>query len=76
MKVKDWLITFLISSIPVINVIMLFVWAFGDGNNEAKKTWAKAALIWIAIIVVLYFAFFATLIGGILSAFTGVSDAF
>ena len=68
MKVKDWLITFLISSLPIVNLIMLFVWAFGDGGNETRKTWAKAALIWIAIIIVIYFVFGAALFGGMLAA--------
>ncbi|MCL2048583.1 MAG: hypothetical protein FWG87_07625 [Defluviitaleaceae bacterium] len=49
MKVKDWVITFLIMMIPCVNVIMLFVWAFGGAGNENRKTWAQAALIWAAI---------------------------
>jgi hypothetical protein len=53
-KTSDWVITFLISSIPLVGFIMLFVWAFGSGTNPSKANWAKAALIWIAIIVALY----------------------
>lgn len=29
MSVKDWMITLLIMFIPLVNIIMLFVWAFG-----------------------------------------------
>lgn len=52
-SVGDWLITLLIRSIPLVNIIMLFVWAFDSGNNPNKANWAKAVLIWIAISVVL-----------------------
>lgn len=52
-SVGDWLITLLITVIPLVNIIMLFVWAFGGGNNPSKSNWAKAILIWIAISIVL-----------------------
>lgn len=47
--VADWMITLLIKAIPLVNIIMLFVWAFGSGNNPNKANWAKAVLIWLAI---------------------------
>lgn len=53
-KTGEWVITFLITSIPIVGFIMLFVWAFGSGTNESKANWAKAALIWLAIITVIY----------------------
>lgn len=52
-SVGDWLITLLIRTIPLVNIIMLFVWAFGSGNNPNKSNWAKAVLIWVAISIVL-----------------------
>jgi hypothetical protein len=54
MSVGDWLITFLLCAIPIIGIIMMFVWAFGDTNPKSKKTWAQAALIFSVIITVLY----------------------
>lgn len=57
-KTSDWVITILITSIPLVGLIMLFVWAFGSGTNPNKANWAKAALIWIAIFVVLYILLF------------------
>nr|WP_285854046.1 hypothetical protein [Paenibacillus elgii] len=54
MTVKDWLVTMLILIIPVVNLIMLFVWAFGGGANPSKANYAKAALIWMVIAFVLY----------------------
>lgn len=50
----DWMVTILIASIPIVNFIMLLVWAFGGGANASKSNWAKASLIWIAIIIGLY----------------------
>ena len=55
MSLKDWIITFLISSIPLVGFVMLFVWAFGSGENPNKSNFAKAALIWMAIWCVLVF---------------------
>lgn len=53
--VKDWLIVMLLMSIPLVNLIMPFVWAFGGGNiPESKKNWAKAMLLWALIIIGLY----------------------
>lgn len=55
MSVKDWMITLFIMFIPLVNIIMLFVWAFGgDGRTPTKANWAKASLIWMAIFVALY----------------------
>ena len=49
MTVQDWVITILIVSLPIIGLIMLFVWAFGSGTNQNKVNFAKASLIWAAI---------------------------
>lgn len=53
-SVKDWIITMLITAIPMVGFIMLFVWAFSDGTHPSKKNWAKASLIFFAIIIGLY----------------------
>jgi len=51
MSVKDWLITMLIMAIPVVGLVMLFVYAFGDSGNVNLKNWAKAQLIVMAIVL-------------------------
>lgn len=53
-SVGDWLITYLLLSIPLVNIVMLFVWAFGSSTHPSKANWAKASLIWFAIVMVLY----------------------
>ena len=65
-SVKEWVITYLIMSLPIINFVMLFVWAFSKNIHLSKANWAKAALIWIAIIMTLYFILFVIIIGSIL----------
>lgn len=57
-KTSDWIITMLIMIIPIVNIVMLFVWAFGSGAQASKSNWAKAALIWIVIGMILNFVIF------------------
>ena len=56
-SVKEWLLTFIILGIPVIGLIMLFVWAFGNDSNETKSNWAKAHLIFILIMFIISITF-------------------
>ncbi|MEP1096004.1 MAG: hypothetical protein ABJG78_12900 [Cyclobacteriaceae bacterium] len=68
MSVKDWVITIIIAAIPLVGLIMLFIWGFGSGTNQNKANWAKAVLIFYLIMIVFYFVFGAALIGGILAS--------
>lgn len=61
--VGDWLLTMLIMIIPLVNLIMLFVWAFGSGTNESKANWAKASLLWMLIGIVIAFIFGGAILG-------------
>lgn len=51
MTVKNWLIASLILMIPIVNIVMLFVWAFGDSANKNKANYAKASLLMILLLV-------------------------
>ena len=53
LSLGEWFITILITSIPIVGFIMLFVWGFSSGTNISKANWAKATLIWYAIGIVL-----------------------
>lgn len=68
MTLSDWVITLVLSFIPIVNIILLFVWAFGSNTNINKKNYAKAQLLMFLIMIVLYFLFFASLLGGIMSS--------
>lgn len=71
MSVGDYLIMMLIGIIPIVNIIMLFVWAFGSNYNANKKNYARATLIFALIAFVLsillfavFGAIFASMLGG------------
>lgn len=73
MSIGEWIITLIITYIPIVGLIMLFVWAFGDGAHPSKKTWAQATLIMIAIMIVLsilFFSLLASILGGIFSNYS------
>lgn len=65
MSVTDWLITLLLMIIPLVNLIMLIVWAVSDsGNRNRNRTnWARASLIMAAISIGLYILIFASIFG-------------
>lgn len=71
MSVKDWLITLLIMAIPLVGFIMLFVYAFSDNENLNKKNWAKAQLIFLAVVMALFLLFFILFGALIASAMAG-----
>ena len=51
----------LILIIPIVNIIMLFIWGFGGGVNKTKANYCKASLIWVAIGLILWFAVFSSI---------------
>ena len=71
MSTKDWVITILITAIPFVGFIMLFVWAFGSGENPNKSNWAKAMLLWVAISIALVILLWVTIIGAFIAAYKG-----
>lgn len=68
MSVKDWLITLILTVIPLVGFIMLFVWAFGDGTPSAKANWAKATLLLFAVGAVLWLLFAVVFAGVFVAA--------
>ena len=58
----NWIITMIIMLIPIVNIVMLFVWAFSSSTNPSKSNWAKASLIFFAIGIL-----FAILFGSVLA---------
>jgi hypothetical protein len=70
-KTGEWVLTMFITVIPLVGFIMLFVWGFGSGNNQNKANWAKAVLIWQAVIIVIS-VLFALLFGA--AIFSGLSS--
>jgi hypothetical protein len=56
LSVGSWMLTMLVLTIPVANLVMLFVWAFGEGNR-GRKNFCRASLIYVAISIVIYIVF-------------------
>lgn len=57
-RVGEWVVTILLLAIPIVNLVMLFIWSFGGGANPNKASFAKASLIWMAIGIVLTIIFY------------------
>lgn len=68
MSIKDWLITLIIMMIPIVNLVMMIVWAI-NAKNPSKRNYFIASWILFAIIMALYLILF--LVFG--TAFIGAS---
>jgi hypothetical protein len=70
LSVGDWLITLIVLAIPVVNIVMLFVWAFSDTTHPSKQTYAKASLILagIAVAIGILFVVMGVVLGGMTSS--------
>lgn len=53
----EWIITFIVLAIPLVNIVMLFVWGFSSGTNPSKQNFCKATLILYLVAFVLFFLF-------------------
>jgi glycopeptide antibiotics resistance protein len=53
----EWIITFIVLAIPLVNIIMLFVWAFSSGTNPSKQNFCRAMLIVYLVCIVVFFLF-------------------
>ncbi len=62
MTLKDWLIFNLIMLIPIVNFVMIIVWAFKKNVNKSKKTYCQAALIFGLIVGILYVVVFMPMV--------------
>ncbi|PIT13684.1 hypothetical protein BGI33_09460 [Snodgrassella alvi] len=67
MSIGDWLITLFIFCIPLVNLIMMLVWAFGGNSNPNRANFCKAYLILMVIGIILWFALMAVF-GSILAS--------
>ncbi len=67
-SLKEWLITMLILCIPIVNIIMPFVWAFGSNTNPSKANFFKAQLIMAVVGIILWFLFLGSFIGSMMGS--------
>lgn len=67
--VGDWMLTMLVMAIPIVNLVMLFVWALSSSTPKSKSNWAKASLIWMAIGIGLLVIFWGAIAGVIAASY-------
>jgi len=75
LSVGHYILMFIVTGIPLVGIIMLFVWAFGGNTNKNRKNYAIAALILMLISLVLSIVFIASLIPILASVFNSFLDA-
>jgi len=58
----EWLIYLIVAAIPIVGLVMCFVWAFRGGNLN-RRNYFRAALIFMAALIVLGIIFSVILHG-------------
>ena len=53
-SVGEWIVSMLLMLVPCLNIIMMFVWAFGKSEKKSKSNFFKASLIYTGVILALY----------------------
>ena len=61
-SVLHWFGTLLLMFIPVVNIVLLFVWAFSNKVSKNKKNWAIASLFIAVIIIIILIILYAMLV--------------
>jgi hypothetical protein len=54
LRVGQYIGMLLLMCVPILNIILLFVWGFGSSANLNKKNFARAALILCAIMLIIW----------------------
>ena len=52
--IGEWMLTIFIYLIPVVNIIMMEVWAFASKGNIHRRNLSRACLLWIIILLIAY----------------------
>jgi hypothetical protein len=66
----EWFGTLIVLIVPILGIVLYFIWAFGSGVNPNRRNYCRAALIMMAISIGLGILFSVAL-GGIIGMFTG-----
>lgn len=74
LSLKEWVISLIISVIPLIGIVMLLIWAFSDNINPNKKNWARGMLIMYVIGIALYFVFILLFMGAMMTGVNGLES--
>jgi heme/copper-type cytochrome/quinol oxidase subunit 2 len=71
-SVLGWLVTVTLSCLPVINIVMWFIWAF-SANRPSRKTFARAMLL-ISLILIITSAILILFFGESMLEWARVAD--
>lgn len=72
----SWMLTTFLLMIPLVNIIYLLVLAFGGSSSIAKANFARAMLIWTAIMIVVLTIFFILFAAAGVSIFNEISNEY
>ena len=53
LTVGDWIVTMILLVIPLVNLILLIVWAVSGSTHPSKKSFAQAYLIFFGVLFVI-----------------------
>jgi hypothetical protein len=68
MRLVDWLVVLIISIIPMVNIIVMFIWAFGSTYNPNQRNFAKAFLLLLGVEMIVLAIFIGQFMGMIMKA--------
>lgn len=60
-SVGNWLLTFFLFTIPVVNIIVFIVWLASDSTPPSKKNFLIAWIVWFLIGMVLMIVFWGSI---------------
>lgn len=64
MTLGEWVVTLLLLTfVPCVNIILLFIWAFSDKEKKSKSNFCKATLIIMGISIVIYLIAMIAIVG-------------
>lgn len=63
LSVGEYLKMFLLLCIPIVNVVLMLIWAFNNSENPNKRNYALASLLFFVIMMVVGFVL-SILLGG------------
>jgi len=54
LSVGAWMLILLVAALPIVGWLMVIIWAF-SGENETRKNYFRAILMWIIMVTVAVF---------------------
>ncbi|NLO40937.1 MAG: hypothetical protein GX115_15890 [Ruminiclostridium sp.] len=52
--VGEWMVTMLFFLLPIVNIVVMAIWAFSSNGNIHRKNFSRACLLWIIILLLGY----------------------